>query len=346
MTEYRAGSQIAGYQLESAIGRGGMATVYRARDVRLGRRVALKLLDPVLAGSRESQRRFIRKLPLAASLDHPNIVPIFEAGEANAQLFIAMRYVAGGDLKALLDEGEVLLPVTRVLCLFVQIGEALDAAHRLGLVHRDIKPANVLLATGNDQSGHACSEHVYLSDFGLTKRISSDSTALTGTGRFVGTVDYVSPEQIQGAPLGPTADIYALGCVLYQCLTGRVPFHRDDDAALLWAHLVEPPPPVSGTRPDLPSRVNDVVTRAMAKSPADRYASCRDLVRDFEVALEDLVVPQAEPGAAGAQSNPPARPSSPRIRAGGRGAGSKRRGRGVGYGAPVGTCARGCVRAA
>ena len=347
MTEHLAGFQIAGYRVESVIGRGGMAMVYRAQDVRLGRRVALKLLDPVLAGSREFQRRFIRESQLAASLDHPNIVPIYEAGEANAQLFIAMRYVVGGDLKGLLTEGRALLPVTRVLRLFVQIGEALDAAHRLGLVHRDVKPANVLVATGSEQSGHACSDHVYLSDFGLTKRISSDSTVLTGTGRFVGTVDYVSPEQIQGAPLGPTADVYALGCVLFQCLTGQVPFHREDDAALLWAHLVEPPPPVSGTRPDLPPRVDDVVARAMAKSPDDRYASCRDLVRDFEVALEDLAVPQAERNGLSARATPRHGPrSSTSGPAAGGGTGAGGRGRGVGHGARAGASTRGCASAA
>jgi serine/threonine protein kinase len=290
MTEHESGFEIAGYRIESVIGRGGMAVVYRAEDSRLGRKVALKLLSPVLAQNAQFQQRFIRESRLAASLDHPNIVPIYEAGEADGQLFIAMRYVVGSDLKALLKRESGPLPLARLLRLFVQIGDALDAAHQLGLVHRDVKPGNILVTAGQEQSGHAYSDHVYLTDFGLTKRATSLSGALTGTGHFLGTVDYVSPEQIQGAPVGPGTDIYALGCVLYECLTGQLPFHRDDDAALLWAHLVDTPPPVSGVRPDLPPAVDDVVARAMAKSPDERYASCHDLVRDLEMAL-DVSVP-------------------------------------------------------
>jgi hypothetical protein len=199
-----------------------------------------------------------------------------------------MRYVAGSDLKVLLSQ-EGGLPLARLLRIFVQIGDALDAAHELGLVHRDVKPGNILVASIQEHSGHGYSDHVYLTDFGLTKRTTSLSGALTGTGHFLGTVDYVSPEQIQGAPVGPATDIYALGCVLYECLTGQLPFHRDDDAALLWAHLVEAPPPVSGVRPELPPAVDDVVARAMAKAPEDRYASCHELVRDLELALDVAV---------------------------------------------------------
>src|SRR4051794_24496145 len=265
-----------------------MAVVYRAEDTRLGRKVALKVLTPVLAHNEQFQQRFIRESRLAASLDHPNIVPIYEAGEADGQLFIAMRYVAGSDLKVLLSQ-EGGLPLARLLRIFVQIGDALDAAHELGLVHRDVKPGNILVASIQEHSGHGYSDHVYLTDFGLTKRTTSLSGALTGTGHFLGTVDYVSPEQIQGAPVGPATDIYALGCVLYECLTGQLPFHRDDDAALLWAHLVEAPPPVSGVRPELPPAVDDVVTRAMAKAPEDRYGSCHELVRDLELALDVAV---------------------------------------------------------
>ena len=206
----------------------------------------------MLAHNEQFQQRFIRESRLAASLDHPNIVPIYEAGEADGQLFIAMRYVAGSDLKVLLSQKGG-LPLARLLRIFVQIGDALDAAHELGLVHRDVKPGNILVASTQEHSGHGYSDHVYLTDFGLTKRTTSLSGALTGTGHFLGTVDYVSPEQIQGAPVGAATDIYALGCVLYECLTGQLPFHRDDDAGLLWAHLVEAPPPVSGVRPDLPA---------------------------------------------------------------------------------------------
>ena len=248
MTDYQSGFEVAGYRIESVIGRGGMAVVYRAEDTRLGRKVALKVLTPVLAHNEQFQQRFIRESRLAASLDHPNIVPIYEAGEADGQLFIAMRYVAGSDLKGLLSQTGG-LPLARLLRIFVQIGDALDAAHELGLVHRDVKPGNILVASTQERTGHGYFDHVYLTDFGLTKRTTSLSGALTGTGHFLGTVDYVSPEQIQGAPVGPSTDIYALGCVLYECLTGQLPFHRDDDAALLWAHLVEAPPPVTSRAP-------------------------------------------------------------------------------------------------
>jgi YVTN family beta-propeller protein len=284
MTSQEPGTEIAGYRIESLIGRGGMAVVYRAEDMRLGRKVALKLLTPQLADSEQFRQRFIRESRLAASLDHPNIVPIYEAGEADGQLFIAMRYVIGSDLKGLLAEQGGQLPLEWTLRIFSQIGNALDSAHRAGLVHRDVKPGNILVAA-RERAQAAQGGHVYLTDFGLTKRTSELSGGLTGTGHFLGTVDYVSPEQIQGRPVGAGTDIYALGCVLYESLTGQLPFHRDDDAALLWAHLVETPPAVTGIRPEVPSAVDGVVMRAMAKEPADRYESCEDLLHDLELAL-------------------------------------------------------------
>ena len=279
------GNVIAGYRIESMIGRGGMAVVYRAEDMRLGRKVALKLLTPQLADSEQFRQRFIRESRVAASLDHPNIVPIYEAGEADGQLFIAMRYVIGSDLKGVLAEEGGQLPVERALRLFVQIGDALDSAHQAGLVHRDVKPGNVLVAGSPDQPRHAHGDHVYLTDFGLTKRSSELTGGLTGTGHFLGTVDYVSPEQIQGKPVAAGTDIYAFGCMLYECLTGQLPFRRDDDAALLWAHLVEAPPPVTGVRPEIPGAVDAVVARAMAKDPAERYESCEQLLHELEMAL-------------------------------------------------------------
>jgi YVTN family beta-propeller protein len=285
MATHEPGTEIAGYRIESFIGRGGMAVVYRAEDMRLGRKVALKLLTPQLADSEQFRQRFIRESRLAASLDHPNIVPIYEAGEADGQLFIAMRYVIGADLKAVLNEMGGQLPLERTLRLFSQIGNALDSAHRAGLVHRDVKPANILVAS-DEPPRSARGDHVYLTDFGLTKRTTELSGGLTGTGHFLGTVDYVSPEQIQGRPVGSGTDIYALGCVLYECLTGQLPFRRDDDAALLWAHLVETPAPISGIRPEVPAAVDGVVTRAMAKDPADRYGSCEELLQDLEAALD------------------------------------------------------------
>jgi serine/threonine protein kinase len=262
-----------------------MAVVYRAEDLRLGRKVALKLLTPQLVDNEQFRQRFIKESRLAASLDHPNIVPIYEAGEADGQLFIAMRYVVGDDLKGLLANEGGQLPGNRTLRLFAQIGDALDSAHRAGLVHRDVKPGNILVARGREHTHHGSGDHVYLTDFGLTKRTSELSGGLTGTGHFLGTVDYVAPEQIQGRPVGPGTDIYALGCVLYECLTGHLPFRRDDDAALLWAHLVEAPPPVTGIRPDLPDAVNAVIARAMAKDPADRYATSEELMHELVLAL-------------------------------------------------------------
>jgi YVTN family beta-propeller protein len=310
MHTYQPGTEIAGYRIESMIGRGGMAVVYRAEDTRLGRKVALKLLTPQLADSEQFRQRFIRESRLAASLDHPNIVPIYEAGEADGQLFIAMRYVLGPDLKGLLAEQGGQLPLEWTLGLFRQIGRALDAAHRAGLVHRDVKPGNILV-TNDERPRSTRGGHVYLTDFGLTKRASELSGGLTGTGHFLGTVDYVAPEQIQGKPVGHGTDIYALGCVLYECLTGQLPFRRDDDAALLWAHLVEAPPPVAAVRPEIPPAVDAVVARAMAKDSADRYESCEELLRELELALDlpanvsaSAAQPRDDGGAATVASTP------------------------------------------
>ncbi|MGZ4646251.1 MAG: protein kinase domain-containing protein [Blastococcus sp.] len=291
---HEPGSEIADYRIEAMIGRGGMAVVYRAEDLRLGRKVALKLLAPQLADSAEFRQRFMRESRLAASLDHPNIIPIYEAGEANGQLFIAMRYVLGSDLKGLLADRGDRLPFAWTLGLIGQVGAALDSAHRAGLVHRDIKPGNILVAT-RQHTRHGSVGHVYLTDFGLTKRTSALSAGLTGTGHFLGTVDYISPEQIQGRPASAASDIYALGCVLYECLTGQLPFRRDDDAALLWAHLAETAPPVRTLRSEAPAAVDVVVAGALAKNPADRYQSCEELVRALETALGEPV-PVTPPG--------------------------------------------------
>jgi len=270
------------------IGRGGMAGVYRAEDTRLGRKVALKLLTPALSDQEQFKQRFVQESRLAASLDHPNIIPIYEAGNADGLLFIVMRYVVGSDLKVALG-GDTPLTPARTLRLFEQIGDALDAAHASGLVHRDVKPGNVLLTSLHEQS-----DHVYLTDFGLTKRASSLTGGLTGTGHFLGTIDYVAPEQIAGKAVEARTDIYALGCVLYECFTGQVPFHRDDDAATLWAHLTEPVPPVTAVRPDLPQAVDAVIARATAKTPEERYDSCHELVQELADALE-VAVPARGP---------------------------------------------------
>ena len=293
----QVGSEVAGYRIESLIGRGGMAVVYRAEHLRLGRKVALKFIAPELAENEKFRQRFIRESRLAAALDHPNIIPVYEAGEVEDVLYIAMRYVDGTDLKALLtDQGR--LDTTQTLSILPQIARALDVAHANGLIHRDVKPGNILLTQGPDADEPY---HVYLSDFGLTKRSSSQS-GLTTAGQFVGTIDYIAPEQITGEPVGPHTDIYAVGCVLFECLTGTPPFERDDDAAVLWAHLNASPPLVTSSNPVLPIAVDEVVATAMAKSPQDRFKTCRQLV----VALRGALASGAPPAISGPHPSPAA----------------------------------------
>ncbi len=231
------GRRIAAYLLEDEIGRGGMAVVYRAEDLRLGRTVAVKLLAPELARNDTFRRRFAHESRVAAAIDHPHIVPVFEAGETDGVLYIAMRYVEGRDLRALLDR-DGRLPLETACRIALQVASALDAAHAHDLVHRDVKPGNILIAEGTDSDRP---EHVYLTDFGLTKK-SLSLTGFTSVGQFVGTLDYVAPEQISGRPVDGRCDVYSLACVLFEMLTGAPPFRRDDDMALLWAHQYDPPP--------------------------------------------------------------------------------------------------------
>ncbi|MFJ4787435.1 serine/threonine-protein kinase [Streptomyces sp. NPDC088794] len=263
------GRQVAGYRIEREIGRGGMAVVYRARDLRLDRAVALKLLAPELARNDTFRLRFTHESRAAAAIDHPHIVPVFEAGETDGVLYIAMRYVEGSDLRHLLDRQGPLAPPA-ALRIAAQVASALDAAHDHGLVHRDVKPGNILVARGTD-SDHP--EHVYLTDFGLTKK-SLSLTGFTSVGQFVGTLDYVAPEQISGRPVDGRCDVYGLACVVYESLAGRPPFCRDDDMALLWAHQYDEPPPLTESRPDLSAPVDAVFAKALAKSPDDRHDSC------------------------------------------------------------------------
>ena len=270
----RRGSEIAGFKLEELLGRGGMGAVYRAEDLRLGRKVALKLLAPELAENERFRERFLRESQLAASLDHPHIVPIYAAGEAAGQLYLAMRYVQGYDLRQLLAREGPLEP-RRTLGLLEQVADALDAAHELGLIHRDVKPGNILIA---ERAGR---EHCYLSDFGLTKQTASIS-GLTGTGELVGTIAYVSPEQIRGEAVDARADVYALGCVLFECLAGMQPFARESDVATLWAHVNEPP---RSLPTELGGEIDGVLARALAKAPAERQQTCGELIADARAAL-------------------------------------------------------------
>ncbi|GGS57232.1 serine/threonine-protein kinase [Streptomyces violaceus] len=273
------GKQIAGYRIEKEIGRGGMAVVYRARDLRLERTVALKLLAPELARNDTFRRRFTHESRAAAAIDHPHIVPVFEAGETDGVLYIAMRYVVGSDLRHLLDREGPLSPAT-TLRIAAQIASALDAAHDHGLVHRDVKPGNILVARGTD-SDHP--EHAYLTDFGLTKK-SLSLTGFTTVGQFVGTLDYVAPEQISGRPVDARCDVYGFACVVYEILAGQPPFRRDDDMALLWAHQYDEAPPLTEARPDLAPQADPVLAKALAKSPDDRYPSCLAFVAALRAA--------------------------------------------------------------
>jgi len=261
-----AGDQIAGYQLGEQIGTGGMAVVYRALDLRLGRQVALKVLAARLAEDDAFRQRFIRESRAAAGVDHPHIIPVYEAGDADGVLFIAMRYVSAGDVRTLIQAQGMLSPA-RASAITSQAASALDAAHAHGLVHRDVKPGNILL----DAVGGR--DHVYLADFGLSKH-SLNTTTLTAAGQFMGTLDYVSPEQIQGRPADGRADQYALACTAVEMLSGTPPYKRDESMALLWAQLEAPPPLLTDLRPDLPPEINTVISTALAKSPADRFPTC------------------------------------------------------------------------
>jgi hypothetical protein len=273
----RIGTRLAGYRIERVLGRGGMSVVYLTEDLALGRKVALKLMAPELAQDRRFRERFRLESRLAASLDHPNVIPIYEAGEAEGLLFIAMRYVDGTDLRALLGREAPLAPA-RALAVLAQVAEALDAAHARGLVHRDVKPSNVLLSDTGER------EHAYLADFGLTRTAASPDTPIEGM-RITGTADYMAPEQVVEGEAGPPADVYSLGCVLYQCLTGSTPYPHESEFAVLWAHVDEPPPRPSETQPELPTGLDDVVTKALAKDPDDRYESAGELILAGQAAL-------------------------------------------------------------
>ena len=275
------GDRVAGFAVEAFVARGGMAVVYRATDLRLSRTVALKVMAPELASDAAFRHRFTRECELAASIDHPNVIPIYAAGEEGDLLYLVMRFVPGDHLGAVLKQRGRLEPPDEI-AIFGQVGDALDAAHAHGLVHRDVKPGNILLAG----TGDLAERHVYLSDFGLTTKISTDGDATTATEQGVlGTLKYVAPERVTGNSSDHRADIYSFGCVLYEALAGQPPFVRQDEAAWLYAHVSEVPPLLSQFRPDLPADLDGVFVRALAKNPADRYADCRSLMRDTRLAL-------------------------------------------------------------
>jgi non-specific serine/threonine protein kinase len=299
LTRLEPGSLFAGYRIDGMLDRGGMGVVYRATDEDLSRTVALKIIAPEHTQNPDAVRRFKSEARLAASLEHPNIVPIHRGGEYQGVLYLAMRFVPGTNLRQIIDKGQ--LDLGRIQRIMHAVASALDAAHERGLVHRDVKPANILISGGGEN------EHVYLTDFGLTKRLGS-AGSLTRTGAWVGTPDYVAPEQIRAGTVDGRADIYSLGCVLYEMLTGEVAYPKDNDMAKLWAHVQDPCPAPSLKRPDLVPAWDDVVARATAKEADDRFGR----VAEVAAAVDDAMAEQrAQSGPAGLQATRPAGATAP-----------------------------------
>jgi serine/threonine protein kinase len=297
----KIGSIFAGYRIEGVLGRGGMGVVYLAEQPELGRRVAIKVIAPALASDPDYLERFKRESRLAAAIEHPNAIPIYEAGVADEETpYLVMRYVEGEDLSSLLRR-EGRLDTRRAAAIVDQIAGALDEAHARGLVHRDVKPANVIVESRRG------TEHAYLTDFGLTREMDA-SSGVTATGRWVGTIDYASPEQIKGKPVDARCDVYALGCVLFTTLTGRLPFEREEDVAKLYAHVSEPPPVPSSIVDGLPKDVDRVITRAMAKDPDFRFQSAGDFGRAAMAAATGVQVAEPEHSVATGEAAPATQP--------------------------------------
>lgn len=300
------GAEIANYRVSRVVGRGGMGVVYLAEHTHLGRMAALKTISGVHAQTPEFRERFVRESRLAAQIDHPNIVPIYDAGESEGLLYLAMRFVDGEDLDRL-NEREAPLDAGPVLDVLAQVASALDAAHAQGLVHRDVKPANVLL----EPAGPGGRLHAYLADFGLTKHAGAES-GLTASGQVVGTLFYVAPEQIQGHEVDGRTDQYSLACMLYESLTGVRPFDSQGELlAILNAHLNSPRPSITAHRPDLPTAIDAAVARALALSPDERFATCEEFLATARAALQHGAAGGGEPGpaVAGGHPEPPAGPS-------------------------------------
>jgi serine/threonine-protein kinase len=277
----RIGTEFAGYRIEGLLGRGGMGVVYRAEHPRLGATIALKVMDPELAMDEVFRERFVREARAAAAIKHPSIIPIYDAGEWNGDLFIAMRFIEGEELRSLIRRDGA-LPAQQTYVIGLQIASALDAAHRKGLIHRDVKPGNILIEPGPDPDSAPIA---YLADLGLTKHVDSHS-GVTGSGELLGTIDYIAPEQISGSRADGSADVYSLACVLFECLTGTVPYLRENQAAVLWAHLHDEVPRATSVNPSLPPAVDAALARGMAKSPDDRFPTARALVEALQAPLE------------------------------------------------------------
>jgi serine/threonine protein kinase len=296
VAELSIGSEFAGHRIESVAGRGGMGVLYRARHLELDIPRALKVIVPEHTADDEFRARFKREWRLAARIEHPNVIPVHEVGEEDGVLYISMRFIEGQDLGRLIaSEGK--LDPSRAAAIIDQIASALDAAHEAGLVHRDVKPANVLIEQGRR------GEQAYLTDFGLTKAAAS-KTAMTASGMFVGTIDYMSPEQFEGDSLDARADVYALGCVLYESLTGRIPFEREGYQARIFAHMTSDAPLPSDAVPELPKEFDRVVATAMAKDPDERFLSAGDLGRAALAAAAGQHVTRAQRNVARGEAAP------------------------------------------
>lgn len=273
------GSRFAGYRLDRLLGRGGMGTVYRATEVRSGRVVALKLLRLELASDAGFSARFKREARLSAQLQHPHVVPLVDAGESEGTLYLAMDYIDGVDLAHVIAFAGAIHP--RVIAAIVaQLAAALDSASELGLVHRDVKPGNVLIESRGG------GPYAYLTDFGVSKHVSSQS-GITAAGVWVGSIDYASPEQLQSQPVDARTDVYALGCLLYEGLTGQIPFPRGRDVDKMMAHLAEPPPRPTLTRREIPVAFDAVIATALSKLPQDRFATAGALAQAALAAAEE-----------------------------------------------------------
>jgi DNA-binding NarL/FixJ family response regulator len=270
------GTTFANHRLEAIAGRGGMGVVFRATDLALDRTVALKVISPAVAADPVFRERFEREARAAAAIDHPHVVQVFHAGEEHGLLYLTMRFVAGTDLRTEIRDGGALQP-SRAVSVVAQVADALDAAHARGLVHRDVKPANVLIDRRPER------EHAFLTDFGVT--VGPLDEHLTRTGSAVGTTDYVSPEQAAGRETDARSDVYSLGCVLFEALTGVVLYDRDTDLGKLWAHVHDPPPALLDLRPELPPVLGAALARALAKDPRDRQQSAGELGRDVLAAV-------------------------------------------------------------
>ena len=296
MSEMTPGTAFADHLIRGVLGRGGMGIVYRATHVALERDVALKVIAPEFSQDEEFRRRFRREARATAAIGHPNVIGVHHAGEHDGLLYVTMRYVDGTDLARLLAAEGRLSPELAATVI-AQVAAALDAAHRAGIVHRDVKPANVLLETEGDGM------RATLTDFGLMKDLRATSQ-ITQAGSLIGTFDYAAPEQLREGPVDARTDVYALGAVLYQALTGRVPFPRETAAATMLAQLDSPPPSVLSVRPDCSERLGDVVRRAMAKAPEDRYPSAGDLGRAVTAAVRDQDAGEAERSVATGDASP------------------------------------------